>query len=195
MKGSKKIFIACFWLFLSLACAPHRVWRLDAAQSVDLSGAWNDTDSRLVAEEMTRQIMEARWHRNFYMDYEREPVVIVGFIQNKTHEHIDTDTFVKDIERVLIESRRVRLVQNAALRDKVREERLDQQNFASPATQKQWGKELGADFMLLGSISSVVDVERRSRVIYYQVNLQLTNIETNEVVWIGKKEIKKFVKN
>lgn len=195
MKSTKQLLAACFCFLLLAACAPHKVQRLDAAQSIDLSGTWNDTDSRLVAEEMTRQIMEAHWHRNFYMDYEREPVVIVGFIQNKTHEHINTETFIKDIERALIESRRVRVVQNAALRDKVREERLDQQNFASPATQKQWGKELGADFMLLGTISSIVDIEKRKRVIYYQVNLELTNIETNEVVWIGKKEIKKFVKN
>ncbi len=195
MKSIKSLLTACFCLMLSAACAPHSVQRIDAAQAIDLSGVWNDTDSRLVAEEMTRQIMEAHWHRNFYMDHEREPVVIVGFIQNKTHEHINTETFIKDIERALIESRRVRVVQNAALRDKVREERLDQQNFASPSTQKQWGKELGADFMLLGTISSIVDIEKRKRVIYYQVNLELTNIETNEVVWIGKKEIKKIVKN
>lgn len=177
-----------------LACVPQQVQRVDARQGIDLSGSWNDTDARLVAQDMTRQIMDGLWHRYFFMDHEREPVVIVGFIQNRTHEHIDTATFIKDIERALIESRRVRLVQNAALRNKIREERLDQQNFASPETQKQWGRELGADFMLLGSIASVVDAIQRQRVVYYQVNLELTNIETNEIVWIGQKEIKKIVR-
>jgi len=48
---------------------------------------------------------------------------------------------------------------------------------------------------LQGSINSIVDSHKRNKVVYYQVNLELTDIQTNEVVWIGDKKITKAVKN
>jgi penicillin-binding protein activator len=60
---------------------------------------------------------------------------------------------------------------------------------------KKWGRELGADFMLQGTINSIVDSYNNQQVVYYQIDLELTNIETNEIVWIGDKKIKKFVKD
>ena len=60
---------------------------------------------------------------------------------------------------------------------------------------KKWGRELGADFMLQGTINSTVDEYKRDKVVSYQIDLQLTNIETNEVVWIGDKKIKKKVRD
>ena len=59
---------------------------------------------------------------------------------------------------------------------------------------KKWGQELGADFMLQGTINSIVDQDKKTKVIFYQVDMELTNVETNEKVWIGNKKIKKVVK-
>ena len=71
----------------------------------------------------------------------------------------------------------------------------DEQNqgYTSPETAKKWGLELGADFMLQGTINSIVDSYKKEQVVYYQVDLELTNLETNEVVWMGDKKIKKQV--
>jgi CRISPR/Cas system-associated protein Cas7 (RAMP superfamily) len=57
-----------------------------------------------------------------------------------------------------------------------------------------FGKETGADFIVLGSINSVKDEVSGRYVILYQVNLELVDIETNQKVWIGQKNIKKSVK-
>ena len=67
------------------------------------------------------------------------------------------------------------------------------QGYTSPETAKKWGLELGADFMLQGTINSIVDSYKKEQVVYYQVDLELTNLETNEVVWMGDKKIKKQV--
>lgn len=186
-------------LFLGLwvlgACAQKTVSRIDPNAQIDLSGRWNDVDSRLVAEAMGKDALEGRWLRNYVLDNDKQPVMIVGMIQNKSHEHIQAETFIKDMEREFIGSQKIRVVQNSRLREKLRQERIEQQEFASGDTQKKFGKELGADFMLFGNISSIVDQEGKKRVIYYQINLELANIETNELVWIGEKKIKKFVKN
>jgi hypothetical protein len=72
-------------------------------------------------------------------------------------------------------------------------EKNAQQNEASAATMKKLGQETGADFYLSGVITSVVDAVEGEKVVYYKVNLELTNIETNEKVWIGEKQIKKVI--
>ena len=99
------------------------------------------------------------------------------------------------MEREFINSGMVRVVQNSVFREKLREERAEQGEFASPETQAQWGKELGADFMLFGVINSTTDSYKKEKVVNYKVNLVLANVETNEKVWIGDKEIKKYIKN
>ncbi|WP_299459530.1 penicillin-binding protein activator LpoB [uncultured Microscilla sp.] len=189
-------FVFVFALvFLASCTTSQRVTRIDPNKTTDLSGRWNDTDSRLVAEAMSSDALAAAWLTQFATSKNKKPVVIVGMIKNKSHEHIQSETFIKDMERQFIKSGAIRIVQNSAFREKIREERADQQEFASPSTQKKWGKELGADFMVFGNINSIVDQEGRRKVVYYQINLELANIETNELVWIGEKKIKKYITN
>jgi uncharacterized protein (TIGR02722 family) len=177
-------------------CATRKVERIDTEEIIDLSGRWNDTDSRMVAKAMVDQVLEGNWLNNFREKHEgKKPVVIVGLVYNKSHEHIEAETFIKDVERAFINSGKVRLVQVGDKREELRRERAAQQEFASPETVKAWGKELGADFMMNGDINSTVDTYKKERVNYYQVNLELTDIETSEVVWIGDKKIRKYVKN
>lgn len=178
-----------------LASCNRQVTRINPDQQVDLSGRWNDTDSKLVAEEMIQDVTGRPWHNDFRIENDRKPVVIVGYVQNKSAEHIESETFIKDIEREFINSGFVRVVSNAEFREKLREERAEQGEFASPETQAKWGKELGADFMMFGVITAVTDSYKKEKVVNYKVNLELTNIETNEKVWIGDKEIKKYIKN
>ncbi|MFO7940117.1 MAG: penicillin-binding protein activator LpoB [Bacteroidales bacterium] len=179
------------------SCAPKRkVQRIDTQQAVDLSGRWNDTDSRLAAEELTQQVLHHRWIDEYQAQHNnKRPIIIVGLIQNKSHEHIDAQTFIKDIERAIIKDGSARLVQAGSKREALRAERAGQQDFASGETAKQWGQELGADYMLQGTITSIVDAYRKEKIVYYQINLELAHLETNEIVWIGEKKIKKYVNN
>jgi uncharacterized protein (TIGR02722 family) len=181
---------------LTLVSACNRtVTRIDPNTTTDLSGRWNDTDSRLVAEELTKQALNEAWRANFMAANKRLPVIIVGVIQNKSSEHIEAETYIKDMERTFINTGQVRVVQNAMLREAMRKEKGDQAQFASQETQKKFGKELGADFMVFGNIFSTEDAYQKKRTITYQVSLEFANIETNELVWVGDKKIKKFIRN
>jgi uncharacterized protein (TIGR02722 family) len=180
---------------LSPSCS-RQVTRIDPGEQIDLSGRWNNTDSRLTAEQMTTTILGANWLTDHMAaNGGQKPVVIVGFVTNKSHEHIDAETFVKDVEQSFIQSGRVRLVQGGKKREELRAEKADQQTNASASSMKKFGLEQGADYILQGSINSIVDSQKRKKVVYYQINLELTNIQTNEVVWIGDKKIAKYVKN
>lgn len=174
----------------------RQVTRVSTDQTIDVSGNWNNTDSRLVAEEMTQTILGGKWlSTHLEQKQGKRPVVVVGVVKNKSHEHIDAETFVKDVEQAFIKSERVRLVQGGKKREELRGEKADQQDNATISTMKKFGLESGADYILQGSINSIVDSHKRKKVVYYQVNLELTDIQTNEVVWIGDKKIAKYVKN
>ena len=170
-----------------------RVTRVDETEQIDLSGRWNDVDSRLVAAEMVNDGLSRPWLQDFVQEEGKKPAIIVGLVKNRSSEHIATETFINDIEREFINSGKVRLVQGGEFREELRAEKADQQNNASLETVKRFGRELGADFILQGSVNSITDSNSKTKVVYYQVDMELTNIETNEKVWIGSKKIKKVI--
>ncbi|GGX05274.1 penicillin-binding protein activator LpoB [Aquimarina muelleri] len=179
---------------LTTSCA-RKITRVAPDTQIDISGRWNDTDSRFAAEELTQEVLTGNWITDHLQEKGKKPVVIVGLIRNKSHEHIESETFIKDIEKAFIQRQKVRVVQGGKMREELRGERADQQDNASMSTVKKFGLETGADYMLQGNINSIVDAHKRDKVVYYQIDLELTNIQTNEKVWIGDKKIKKFVKN
>jgi penicillin-binding protein activator len=195
MKRFKLVIAAMALVGLSMQSCFHNVSRIDVDEQKDISGSWNDVDSRMTSDAMIEQVLAEDWLKNHMATEKEQPVVIVGMVKNKSHEHIDAETFMKDIERSFIASKKVRVVQGGEKREELRGERADQQTNSSVSTMKQWGLEVGADYMMQGSINSIVDAYKRQKVVYYQVDLELTNLETNEIVWIGEKKIKKFVKN
>ena len=171
-----------------------KVTRVSHDSTIDLSGAWNDTDSRLVAEEMVKDVTSGGWYKS-YETRKNPPSVVIGEIRNKSHEHINTETFINDIQRYLVNSGKVEFVANKVERQELRDEKADQAGNASVESRKIAGEESGAEFMLTGEINSIVDQEGGKAVVFYQINLQLIKIESHQKVWIGDKKIKKFVEN
>jgi uncharacterized protein (TIGR02722 family) len=187
--------LAMTLVWLGGCSSKKQVSRIDPGETVDLSGNWNDTDSRLVAEEMVTDCMGRPWLTTFIREKGKNPTLIAGSIRNKSMEHIAVGTFLRDIERTLVNSGTVQVVASAEERGEVRDEREDQRVNASPETLKQMGMEVGADFMLLGEINQINDQENGEQIRYYQVDLTLVNIETNVKAWLGQKKIKKYVAN
>lgn len=196
MKKNIWSLLACYMILLT-GCATT-ISRVDTNEIIDLSGKWNDTDSRLVSEEMVKDALGRPWLRKFINKHSgNSPTVIVGTIKNRSHEHINVQTFVKDLERALINSGEVDFVASRSERDELREELRNQVSHASEESAKSVGEETGADFMLKGSINTIQDrtqgLVKGKSVMFYQVNLELINIESHRKVWIGEKKIKKYI--
>ena len=190
----KKLFVILILTAMVIGCGSSRqIERLAPETQTDISGKWNDTDARLVAEEMIDDCLSRPWLINFVESAGKKPVVTVGTIRNKSSEHIDSETFTTDFERELINSGQVRFVAARDQRQEIREERFEQQDFASRETMKKIRAETGADYILVGAIKSIVDEAEGVRVVYYQTDLEMINIETMEKVWIGTKKIKKGI--
>jgi hypothetical protein len=169
------------------------VTRVDPGVVTDLSGRWNDTDSKMVAETMIQEMVDRPWLQKFTGAKGREPVVIVGTILNKSHEHIDVGTFVTDLERQMTNSQKILFVASKGEREEIRDERKEQAVYSREDTQKRPGKELGADFMMKGTIATILDESAGTKAIYYQVDLDLIDLENNVKSWYGQKKIKKVV--
>src|SRR5215475_572026 len=170
-----------------------KVTRVDSGVVTDLSGRWNDTDSRMVAEAMVKEALDYPWLNQFTSSKQRQPVVVVGTIVNDSHEHISVQTFVTDLERELTNSQKVTFVAGKGERDEVRTERKEQAMFAREDTQKAPGKEIGADYMMKGTISTILDEVDGTKAVFYQVDLQMIDLESNAKVWYGQKKIKKVI--
>jgi uncharacterized protein (TIGR02722 family) len=187
------LLLVCVGLVLA-GCGGKSVKRVETEKVIDISGRWNDTDSRLVSEEMIQDALNRPWLQNYRNLSGKNPVVIVGTVRNRSHEHINVQTFVKDLERALINSGEVEFVASRLEREDIRDERRDQARYASEETAKAFGEEVGADYMLHGTINTIVDREGGKEVKFYQVNLEFTDLETNKKAWIGEKKIKKYIK-
>jgi uncharacterized protein (TIGR02722 family) len=197
MKNTYILILFVTFLAFVTACSPTlKVDRVDPTTQTDLTGKWNDTDARLVSEEMINDVLDKPWYEQFKKDHNNlNPVVIVGAVRNETMEHIDTKIFTKEIERVFINSGLVDVVASSEERGEIRQERVEQQSFASLESVKAMGRELGADLMLIGNVSSIKDqsINKRQSALFYTVNMELIDIETNRKLWFGNKQIKKIV--
>ncbi|KPQ27340.1 MAG: hypothetical protein HLUCCX14_15265 [Marinobacter excellens HL-55] len=189
-----KIWVVILAALLFSGCSTS-VKRVDSDTTIDLSGAWNDSDSRLVAQEMIQDALSRPWSTDFTTRTGRRPAVIVGTVRNLSHEHINLKTFVADMERELVNSGRVDFVASKDERGEIRDERLDQDLNARDDTRNAAGQELGADFMLTGQINTIIDAEGKQQVRFYQVDLTLISMADNRKVWLGQKKIKKLIKN
>lgn len=188
------LFIVFSSMLVTLTgCGGKTVTRVDSSSVTDLSGNWNDTDSRLVADEMIQDVLSRGWLTKFNRNKGKAPTVIVGSVRNLSHEHINTRTFIADMERELINSGEVEFVASAKDREEIRTEVKDQDLNATEESRKSMGQEIGADFMLQGTINSIVDAANGEQARFYQIDLTLIELGSNRKVWVGQKKIKKAI--
>ena len=195
---SKSILLAAFVLGLVMlvsGCGKSvQVARVESGKEVALTDKWNDEDSRLVAEEMINDMLSYPWIGQFKQRFpDKDPLVTVQRVRNKSHEHIAVETFVNDIKRAVIRSGKAGFIATREERQETRAELADQDMNASADTRMERGEEDGANFTLSGTINSIVDQLDGQRVTYYQVDLKLINLQTAREGWNGSKKIKKLM--
>ncbi len=182
-------------LFMFAGCATISTKRVDTSSVTDVGENWNDTDSRLVAEKMIKDVLSRPWINEYYKNHDgNKPTAIIGAVQNRSYEHININTFIRDLETAMVNSGAVNFVAGAGEREEIREERADQAYHASEKTAKYDGEEIGADFMLKGELNSIINKDAGKMVKFYQINLYLIDLSKNIKVWIGEEKIKKVLK-
>ncbi|MDR2029810.1 MAG: penicillin-binding protein activator LpoB [Treponema sp.] len=196
MKPYSKILLpmaAVFFVFAACSSNP-KVTRVDADTQTDLSGYWNDTDVRIVCDSLIRAALDSPRVAQISAQKGRLPVILVGSFKNDSDEHIDTSIISSTMEVAIFNSGKADFVAGGSTRAELRTERQEQQGNASEATAAALGNETGADFLLTGSVKTIVDQAGKTATRTYFVNAELTNIETNARLWMDQNsEIKKII--
>ncbi|MDR1836584.1 MAG: penicillin-binding protein activator LpoB [Treponema sp.] len=186
-----------FWgvvLLILSACESTTVRRVEPERQIDLSGYWNDTDVRIVCESLINDCLNSPMVDQAIRARSRIPTVIVGRFRNESDEHINTEIISSTMEVTIFNSGKLSFVAGGDVRDEIRAERLDQQSNSSEVTTARLANETGADFMLTGAVRTIVDREGNRTVRTYYVTAEMTNIETNQRMWMGQNsEIKKVI--
>jgi PBP1b-binding outer membrane lipoprotein LpoB len=193
----KKLLLFCGLTFLFFSCSSNpKVTRVDANTQTDLSGYWNDTDVRIVCDSLIKQCLDSVRVRQYVAQKGGKlPVFLVGRFRNESDEHIDTAIVSSKMEAAIFESGQADFVAGGGVRDELRAERQDQQTNASETTAKKLANETGADFLMTGTVRSIIDKAGNTLTRTYFVTAELSNIETNARLWIGENsEIKKVIK-
>lgn len=196
MKNKLIIFAIVISIVLS-SCTTVKVARVSSDTTVDLSGYWNDTDVRLVCKDLINKCLSSPRVASFEAKNKRLPVIMVGKFKNDSTEHIDTSIITEKMSDAIINSGLADFVADRSEREELRQERKDQNlgGYTSEESMKNMGNETGADFMLKGSVKTIVDKAGNKTVRTYFVYVQLINLETNVVMFKASNEdIKKIIK-
>jgi len=177
-------------------CAPKFQGEYSDPQKVEIvDDKWNETDARKTSELMITSALGRPWYENFKKSHNgKQPIVIVQDIENRSDEHIDTKALTEFMESELVNSGKVRFVEKGRRQQVLDELAFHNSGAVSVNTKKKTGNMTGADFMLAGAISSQVHTQEGIKTVSYQTQMKLINIETTEIQWTDKHEIKKKFK-
>jgi uncharacterized protein (TIGR02722 family) len=190
----KALLLGAVVLAIGSCSSAPKVTRVDAGTQTDLSGLWNDTDVRIVCDSLIKACLDSPRVTQEIARKGRLPVVLVGNFKNDSDEHIDTSIISTTMESAIFNSGRADFVAGGDTRNQLRAERQDQQSNASESPAAALGNETGADFLLTGSVKTIIDRAGGTATRTYFVTAEMTNIETNTRLWMDQNsEIKKII--
>ncbi len=181
---------------IASSCTPTMQGEYSDPKKVEIiDDKFNESDVHSMMNVMITSALGRPWYEEYKKGTGgKKPIVIVQDIENRTDEHIDTKALTEYMETELINSGKVRFLEKAR-RDQILAE-LEFQNSGAVdnKSKKKTGNMTGADFLLAGSISSQVHTQGKIKTTSYMMQMKLINIETSEIQWTEKNDIKKKFK-
>lgn len=152
-----------------------------------MNDQWSETDMQKAVKDMVSSLTTHQVIANA----KTQPVVMVTGLQNKTSEHIDTQSIMDMIRVELMRSGRVAFIDKEARQDISDEYNYQNSGMVSEETRKGPGGQIGADFIINGRLDSIVQEVGKDKTVYYKLTLNLTNLKTSMISWTDNKEIRK----
>ena len=172
---------------LAGGCAKDQVRYGDARGVETLTNQFGSTDLQLIAESMTRSMLQAPVIISGNL-----PIVTVQDVKNKTSEYIDTRAITDSIRAELQKGGKVRFAVDAtAMNQQVEEIKRQQSEYYAKEQAVERGQMVGAQYRMEGNITSIVKQVKDAKDVYYKFNLQLWNVRNGLLEWSDEKEIRK----
>ncbi|MBI1380403.1 MAG: penicillin-binding protein activator LpoB [Planctomycetaceae bacterium] len=189
-------------LCLAPACSSVKYDDPDRAETLTID--FGSTDLQTLANAMTNSFLQSPALQ--FLDQsgkgdDKRIIMYVGKVENRTSEHIDTQGITDSIRVKLLQSGRFRFTADDAGQDQIGDQVRFQQGSGrvDPAQARAFGKQIGADVIMYGTLRSIEKGRGRSietggtkkEDVYYQFVLNAVNIDTGEIMWADEKDIRK----
>ncbi len=187
------LFMAAASLFLVSACGPKAFVKGqydDVNKENLLNDQWSETDMQVSVKTMVDSLVQHPTISNA----KRLPIVIVTNLQNKTSEHIDTQSIMDMVRVELTNSGKVAFIDKEARGDISDEYDYQNSGTVSAETKKSPGGQIGADFIINGRLDAIVQEVGKDKSVFYKLTLNLTNLKTSIISWTNHKQIRKTFK-
>jgi len=187
-KFTKFLFIGL--VLFSITNCVSKVDYGDAAATETVNTDFGSTDLQLTAEKMVDSLLS--FPPIIDITSKRRPVMFVDTIKNKTTEHIDTESITDTIQTKILRSGKFRFVDMTKV-EEVRNQ-LDYQRNSGMVNQQTavaLGRQIGAEYMLYGNLSSIIKKGNNVKDVYYKFTMKVMHLESGIVEWQDEKEIRK----
>ena len=191
MKALSYLILFTSVLTMVTACGPRQFadgsYDEDVNETNLLTDRWSESDM----QNAVRDLVGSATSHYSISNAKRPPVVMVTRLQNKTSEHIDTQSIMDMVRVELMRGGRVQFVDKAAREDIADEYDYQNSGMVNRETKKGKGNQVGADFIINGRLDSIVQQAGSKKTVYYKVTLNMTNLSTGIIVWSDYKQIRK----
>ncbi len=177
-------------LLLLQGCA-NKVAYQSASDVETTSIDFGSTDLQQIAAKMVDSLLS--FPPIVQVTNERRPVMFVDKIKNKTTEHIDTESITDTISTRILRSGKFRFVDMTKVAEV--SQQMDFQNKSGMVNQNtaaQVGRQIGAEYMMYGNLSSIVKKTKNVKDVYYKFTLKMIHLESGIIEWSDEKEIRKI---
>lgn len=155
-----------------------------------MNDQWSETDMQKSVQSMVASLTA----HPVIANAKTPPVVMVTQLQNKTSEHIDTQSIMDMVRVELMQTGKVTFIDKEARGDIADEYNYQNSGMTSGETKKGPGGQVGADFIVNGRLDSIVQEVGKDKTVYYKMTLNLTNLKTSVITWTDHKQIRKAYK-
>jgi len=184
---TKALIPALVVLAVCLSACGSKVQYGDPTAVETLTVDFGSTDLQMIAEKMVQSLLSAP-----IIQEGHRPVLQVTSVRNMTNEHVDTKAITDKIRTTLLNSGKVQFTA-VEHREEVLEELEYQRDsgYVDQETRKTVGRQVGADYLLSGDITSISKERGGTQDIYFKITLNLIDVETGLIAWADEKEIRK----
>lgn len=155
-----------------------------------LNDQWSETDM----QKTVQALVSSMTAHPVIANAKRPPVVMVTQLQNKTSEHIDTQSVMDMVRVELMKTGKTSFIDKEARQDIADEYNYQNSGMVGGETKKGPGGQIGADYIVNGRLDSIVQEVGKEKTVYYKVTLNLTNLKTGVINWTDQKQIRKYYK-
>ncbi len=190
MKMSRYSLLAMAMSVVLVSGCSTEVTYGDAKETETVTVDYGSTDLQTLSGKMVQSLIDSSATREIGAN--GRPVLFVDSIRNKSSEHIDTEALTDTMRTQLLRSGKYRFVDMTKVQAvKEQLEYQQQSGMVDPAAMVRLGKQTGAQYMLYGNLASIVKDNGKVKDVFYQLTMNLMDLQSGELVWADQQEIRK----